>query len=96
VAVKLTCAGGSCRVTLKLTARGRHHSQVNVGSTHVTPAAGQTEVVRVSLNAAGRHLLAIRHALRVTFRAIQSLTDGHTSTINTQAVTLTLHRHKHQ
>ena len=95
VAVKLTCAGGSCRVTMKLTARGRYHSRVNVGSARVTLAAGQTEVERVGLNAAGRHLLAARHALRVTFRTIQSLNDGHTSTINTQAVILKIHGHKH-
>jgi hypothetical protein len=94
VAAKLTCAGGSCQVTLKLTARGRHHRQLSVGSASVTLAAGQTEVVRVSLNGAGRHLLSHRHALRVTFRAIQSLNDGHTSIINTQAVTLKIHRHK--
>ena len=95
VATKLTCAGGSCQVTLKLTARGRHHRQVSVGSAGVTLAAGQTEVVRVSLNGAGRHLLATRRALRVTFRAIQSLNDGHTSIINTQAVILKIHHHKH-
>ena len=95
VAVRLTCAGGSCRVTLKLTARGRHHSQVSVGSTRVTLTPGQTKVVRVSLNSAGRHLLATRHALRITFRAIQSLNDGHTSTISTQTANLKIHRHKH-
>jgi hypothetical protein len=95
VSVKLTCAGGPCQVTLTLTARGRHHNQVGVGSTSVTLAAGQTEVVRVSLNGTGRHLLGARHVLKATLRAIQSLDGGHSSTISTQAVILKIHGHKH-
>jgi hypothetical protein len=95
VSVKLSCAGGPCQVTLRLTARGRHHNQVGVGNTSVTLAAGQTETVRIGLNQAGRHLLATRHVLRVTLHAIQSLDGGHTSTISTQAVILKIHGHKH-
>jgi hypothetical protein len=95
VSVKLSCTGGPCQVTLTLTARGRHHNQVGVGSTSVTLAAGQSEVVRVTLNGAGRHLLATRHVLKATLRAIQSLDGGHTSTISTQAVIIKIHGHKH-
>jgi hypothetical protein len=95
VSVKLSCAGGPCQVTLTLTARGRHHNQVGVGSTSVTLAAGQSEVVRVTLNGAGRHLLATRHVLKATLRAIQSLDGGHTSTISTQAVIIKIHGQKH-
>jgi hypothetical protein len=95
VAVKITCSGAPCKLTLKLTARGLHHKQVGVGSTSVTLAAGQASIVRVHLNQAGRHLLSTRHVLKVTLRAIQSLDGGHTSTISTQAVILKIHGHKH-
>jgi hypothetical protein len=95
VAVRIACAGAPCKVTLKLTARGRHHHLVGVGSTSITLAAGQTTIVRVGLNQTGRHLLATRHALRITLRAIQSLDGGHTSTVSTQAVILKVHGHKH-
>jgi len=95
VAVRITCANAPCNLTIKLTAQGKHHRTVGVGSTSVTLAAGQTETVRIGLNQAGRHLLATRHALRVTLRAIQSLNGGHTSTVSTQAVIIKIHTHKH-
>ena len=95
VTVKLTCAGAPCKMTLKLTALGGHHKPVGVGSTGVTLAAGKTKIVRVGLNRTGRQLLADRHGLRVTLRAIQSLNGGHSSTIRTQAVILKIHGHKH-
>ncbi len=95
VAVRITCSGAPCKLTLKLTARGLHHKQVGVGSTSVTLAAGQTETVRIGLNRTGRHLLATRHQLKVTLRAIQSLNGGHTSTISNQAVIIKIHGHKH-
>jgi hypothetical protein len=95
VAVKVTCSGAPCKLTLKLTARGQHHKQVGVGSTSVTLAAGQTTIVRIHLNQAGRHLLATRHVLKPTLRAIQSLDGGHTSTISTQTVIIKIHGHKH-
>ncbi len=95
VAVRITCSGAPCTLTLKLTARGLHHRLLGVGSASVTLAAGQTEVVRIGLNQTGRHLLAVRHVLKVTLRAIQSLDGGHTASISTQAVILKIHGHKH-
>ena len=95
VAIRITCANAPCNVTIKLTAQGKHHRTVGVGSTRVTLAAGQTETVRVGLNGTGQHLLATRHVLRVTLRAIQSLDGGHTSTISTQTVIIKIHGHKH-
>jgi hypothetical protein len=95
VAVKITCANAPCNLTLRLTALGRHHRPVGIGSTSVALAVGQTKIVRVGLNQTGRQLLATRHVLRVTLRAIQSLDGGHTSTISTQAVILKIHGHKH-
>jgi hypothetical protein len=95
VAVKVTCSGAPCQVMLNLSTRGLHHKQVRVGATSVTLQPGQTRVVRIGLNQTGRHLLAARHVLKVTLRAIQSLDGGHTSTISTQAVILKIHGHKH-
>ena len=95
VAVKVTCSGAPCKLTVKLTARNQHHKQVGVGSTSVTLAAGQSTIVRIHLNQAGRHLLAARHVLKATLRAIQSLDGGHTSTISTQTVIIKIHGHKH-
>jgi hypothetical protein len=95
VAVRVTCSGAPCKVTVKLTARGAHHKLVRVGTTSVSLAAGQTRVVRVSLNGAGRKLLVARHGLKVKLIAAQSLDGGHTSTISTQTVILKIHGHKH-
>lgn len=95
VAVKLTCSHAPCQVTLKLTARGRHHRLVNAGATTVTLQPGTSQLVRVALNGAGRHLLAIRHVLKVKLAVIQSLDGGNTSTIDTQTVTIKIHPHKH-
>ncbi|HJS93602.1 MAG TPA: hypothetical protein VJ741_05020 [Solirubrobacteraceae bacterium] len=95
VAVRITCGNAPCKVTLKLTAHGRHHRRVGVGSTTVTLNAGQTRIVRISLNGTGRSLLAARHGLHATLIAAQSLDGGHTSTISTQAVILKIHGHKH-
>jgi hypothetical protein len=95
VTVNVTCSGGPCTVTLRLTARDRHHKPVNVGRTTLTLADGQAETVRISLNRAGRHLLAIRHQLKVKLVAVQSLDGGNTSTIATQGVIIKIHGHKH-
>jgi hypothetical protein len=95
VAVKISCTNAPCKVTLKLTAQGRHHKRVVVGSTSVTLAPGQTRVVRISLNRTGRNLLAAHHVLHAKLIAAQSLDGGHTSTISTQAVIIKIHAHKH-
>jgi hypothetical protein len=95
VTVKLTCANASCKVTLKLTAQGRHHKQVVVGSTSVTLAPGQTRVVRISLNRTGRNLLAVRHVLHAKLIAAQSLDGGQVKTISSQTVIIKIHAHKH-
>jgi hypothetical protein len=93
--VKVTCTGAPCKLTLKLTAQGRHHHRVGVGSTTVTLSAGQTRVVRISLNRSGRNLLAARHVLHATLIATQSLAGGHVKTIRTQTVIIKIHAHKH-
>ena len=95
VSVKLTCTNAPCEVTLKLTAQGRHHHRVGVGSTSLTLNAGQTRIVRIALNGAGRNLLAAHHVLNVKLIAAQSLDGGHVQTISTQTVIIKVHAHKH-
>jgi hypothetical protein len=95
VAVRITCTNAPCRLTLKLIAQGRHHHRVGLGSTSLTLDAGQTRIVRIALNGAGRRLLAARHVLHASLIATQSLDGGHVQTIGTQAVIIKVHAHKH-
>jgi hypothetical protein len=89
--VKVTCTNAPCTLTLKLTAQGRHHHRVGVGSTTVTLAAGQTRIVRISLNGTGKHLLATRHGLSAKLIVSQAPN----TTVSTQTVTFKAHRHGH-
>jgi hypothetical protein len=79
-------------LALKLTARDRHHKVVKVGSPNVRLKAGQARIVRVSLNGVGRHLLAVRHVLKVKL-TVQSLDGGRARTINTQNLIIKIHNH---
>jgi hypothetical protein len=74
VSETMTCRGtGACPVTVKLTVtekvkgKGKSHRQkvktVVLGSKSATIAAGHSETVTVSLNTAGKRLLALHHAL---------------------------------
>jgi hypothetical protein len=96
VAVRITCTGASgaqCQLTLKLTARGRHHKLVRIGATSVTLTAGQTATVRISLNPAGRHLLATRHTLKAKLVVDEATGIGTSPTAATRTVTFKTHRH---
>ena len=98
IAVRISCAGATgaqCRVTVKLTTRGRHHNVVKVGTASVTLTGGQARTVRITLNRAGRNLLAARHALKVKLTATQSLDGGHVRTVRTETVIIKIHSHKH-
>ncbi|MGH3266780.1 MAG: hypothetical protein ACRDNS_32915, partial [Trebonia sp.] len=94
--VALSCAGasGSSHVTLKLsvtqTPKGHAHAArskrskktvITVGSVTVTIAAGRHESIKISLNGAGRRLLAKQHKLRVTL-AITASSGGRTVTLH--------------
>jgi hypothetical protein len=94
VAVRITCSTAPCQLTLKLTATGRHHRRTRVGATSLTLAAGQSVIVRIGLNGAGRGLLATRHTLRVTLSAVQSLGGGNAQTISTQTIIIKTHGHR--
>ena len=105
--VPVSCSGSSgqtCSVTLTLTGKNevsiesrkhakRHHKLVTVGSAHVTLTAGQTRVVRVSLNRTGTTLLAQHHTLKVTLRAAQTLVNGHTETVAARTLTFKAPKH---
>jgi hypothetical protein len=71
-----------------------HRTVLVVGSAHVTLTAGQSQTVSVSLNRAGRHLLAKRHHLAATLQVLQVLPGGHVVTVSTQTLTFKTPRHK--
>jgi hypothetical protein len=109
--VRVSCAGATgaqCSLKLSmsvtetfrghklvgLTARLRH-KVVGVGSASVTLTAGGSETVRVSLNRAGRNLLATRHSLKAKMTVTESLGNGTSVTVSTQTVTFKTHGHMH-
>ena len=71
-----------CRLTLTL----KVHKRVLVGSAHVSLQAGQSRMVKVGLNRAGRKLRAGHHPLKTTLRITQTLANGHTVGVSTQTV----------
>jgi hypothetical protein len=93
-AIRVSCTGAPCELTLKLIARGLHHQRVTIGTAHVTLAPGSTETVRISLNRAGRHLLAVRHQLRPRLTVGETQADGQTATVSAQTVTFKTHTHR--
>ena len=67
---------------------------VTVGSARgLTLVAGQSKVVKVSLNGLGKRLLASRHTLRVTLHVTQVLGGGRSRTFS-QIVTFKAPKHK--
>jgi len=91
---------------IAVAARGRHrqapptirhprHKVIRVGSAAVTLTAGNAATVRISLNRAGRKLLAARHVLRVKLVVTEALGNGRSVTVSTQTVTFKAHSHRH-
>jgi hypothetical protein len=67
---------------------------VTVGSARgLTLIAGQSKVVKISLNGRGKHLLASRHTLKVTLHVTQIL-SSRTSRTFSQTVTFKAPKHK--
>ena len=109
--VPVSCAGtpgAVCNLTLGMSvtetfrrhrlvavAANLRHKVVGVGSASVTLAAGGSETVRISLNRAGRNLLASRHVLRVTLNVTESLGNAPSVTVSTQTLTFKNHSHRH-
>jgi hypothetical protein len=73
-----------------------HRKVVGVGSAHVTLTAGQTRVVRITLNRKGKALLAKHHTLKVALRVAQSLDNHHTVTVAGRTLTFKAPRHHHK
>jgi hypothetical protein len=92
--IRVTCTGGDCTLTLKLTARGRHHRRVIIGRTTITLASGETRVVRVSLNRTGRHLLATRHVVPARLVVSEAIGNGQKVTVFKHVVTFKRHHHR--
>jgi hypothetical protein len=108
--VSVACAGAvgaQCAVSLnmsvtetlhghKLIARHARHKVIGVGSAAVTLTAGNSATVRISLNGAGRKLLAAHHVLKVKLVVTEALGNGQSATVSTQTVTFKAHSHRHK
>jgi hypothetical protein len=70
-----------------------HRKVVTVGSAHVKLTAGQTRVVRITLNRTGKALLAKYHTLKVSLRVTQTLTNHHTVTVASRTLTFKAPKH---
>jgi hypothetical protein len=73
-----------------------HRKVVVVGSAHVTLTAGQTRVVRVTLNGTGKALVAKHHTLKVALHVAQTLANHHTVTVASRMLTFTAPKHHHK
>jgi hypothetical protein len=73
-----------------------HRKVVVVGSAHVTLTAGQTQVVRVTLNRTGKALVAKHHTLKVTLHVAQTLANQHTVTVAGRTLTFKAPKHHHK
>ena len=75
VATRFTCSGkakSACKITLALLAAGPKGTRpVLIGLASSTATAGTHKTAVVSLNAAGKRMLAARHTLKATFAAVQ-------------------------
>ena len=71
----------------------KHRKVVGVGSAHVTLTAGQTRVVRITLNRTGKALLAKHHTLKVSLRVAQTLANHHTVTVASRTLTFKAPKH---
>jgi hypothetical protein len=101
-------AGATCKLAFRMTVtekfRGRkliavtarkkiRKVVVTVGSARgITLTAGQSNVVKISLNGLGKRLLASRHTLKVTLDVTQSLGGGRSRTLS-QTVTFKAPKH---
>jgi hypothetical protein len=96
----LACVAGVCFINVTLyvtevgagaasTKKGRKPKtkQVVVGVKSVTLDAGQHETVKITLNATGRRLLAVRHRLAVSLRVSERAAGGTMKQISSQSIT---------
>jgi hypothetical protein len=94
VSTTITCspqAASACTVALHLTTGTKH--KTTIGSTSTRIAAGAKVKVTLSLNAAGRRMLAAHHKLKTTLTVTGTIVGVISGTIKTQTVTFTTLRH---
>lgn len=87
VSMTVTCspqAVSSCTVSLRLTTLGKHSITIGSSSTRLTPGAAAK--VSVSLNAAGRRLLAAHRHLKATLTVSGTVVGVIRATIKRQSV----------
>jgi hypothetical protein len=104
-------AGATCKLAFRMTVtetfRGRkliavtarkkiRKVVVTVGSARtITLTAGQSKVVKISLNRTGKRLLARRHTLKVTLHVTQTLGGGRARTLSQTVTFKAPKHHKH-
>ena len=103
-------AGATCKLAFRMTVTEKFRGRkliavtsrkkirkviVTVGSARtITLTAGQSKVVKVSLNGTGKRLLGSHHTLKVTLDVTQSL-GGSRSRTTSEGVTFKAPKHKH-
>jgi hypothetical protein len=86
---------GRTLIALTPRAQMRTHSKVLVvGTTTVTLSAGTSRAVSVSLNRAGRQLLAAHRRLKATLQVSQATSGRPLATVSMQTVVFTAARHR--
>jgi hypothetical protein len=91
VTTTLTCspqALSQCTIALRLTATTSAHHTVSIGSKTERIAIGASVKAVVSLNAAGRALLASKHHLKATLTVSGTIVGVISGTIKRQSITL--------
>ncbi len=81
---------------IAITSRKQAHTHgkvVGVGSAHVTLTAGQSRIVRITLNRTGKALVAKHHTLKVSLRVAQTLANHHTLTVASRTLTFKAPKH---
>ena len=91
--VRVSCTGATgatCKLSFRMTVTEKFRGRKVVVTVGSAPAiiltAGQSKVVKISLNGTGKRLLASHHTLTVTLDVTQVLGGGHSKTVS-QTVT---------
>jgi hypothetical protein len=82
-------------ISAKSKKQRKTHKVVQVGTATVTLKAGQSQTVKISLNGAGKALLASHHGLKATLRITQANAAGGSTTVFTLTVKFKPAKPKH-
>jgi hypothetical protein len=83
-------------ISAKAKKQRKTHKVVQVGTASVTLKAGQSKTVKISLNGAGKALLASHHGLKATLRITQAKAGGGSTTVFTLTVKFKPAKPKHK